>query len=140
MIARATKPGEIAPLLHFKDDAVKYFPCDRGQWVQWLVSAVKSDDVFIAIETKQNKIKSYFVVANTVEPPICDYTNIIYAYCKDPMSVSIFSKLIIEWSLSKNARRVVWWTATDAEPPVAEWKESNRFQRIASVWQHVLEQ
>jgi len=139
MIARATRPEEIAPLLHFKDDAEKYFPCDRGQWIQWLVGAINSEDVFVAIETKQEKIKSYFVVANTVEPPICDYVNIIYAYCTNPVSIATFAKLIIEWSLSKNAKRVVWWTAIDAVAPVSDWNETNKFQRIANVWQYILE-
>jgi len=94
---------EIAQILKTDDPIDRIFPCEKGEWIQWLNQNVNHPDLYIIGRVINGSLKSYAVAVNTVGPPLSDMITIIFMSGLDKG----FIKKIKGWAGEKHAKRVV---------------------------------
>ena len=77
-------PDDIAKILTMDDHIEDFFPCDKGEWVQFLQSMVDNPG-FLIIGTD----KSYLVAVNNVQRPVSDQVFILMFYSDNDFESSI---------------------------------------------------
>jgi len=95
---------DIARILTFDDHIEDSFPCDKGEWVQWLMGLV-DDPRYLIIGAE----KSYLVAVDTIQMPISDSVNIIFGYSKEG-NIPELIKEVKEWAKGRGAKRVLYVT------------------------------
>lgn len=105
MIKRLKTKEEIAKLLGLQDNAEEYFPCSRGEWIQWLGERADSPKVAIWARFKDDEcISSYVVAFDMVNLPLSRHVFIVYL--SSLLEFKEFLDPIIEWSRSLGATSV----------------------------------
>jgi len=102
---RKFKVEDITRIMQMDDHVEDSFPCDKGQWVQWLISIV-NDPRYLVIGTD----KSYLVAVDAVMPPVSNSVNIIFCFSKDG-SVAKMKDAVSEWAIKQGAKRVYFITS-----------------------------
>jgi len=73
---------DIVALLDLEDNIEDYFPCDKGEWNQWLMQIIMVENtrikVWLALE--KEVIQGYIVVVDNRNLPISDDFFIMYVY------------------------------------------------------------
>ena len=106
-IERITEPEQVASLLRFEDNAEDCFPCDRGEWIQWLMKAVVSPKMLIIRVVENGQTTGYLVAQNQVSPPLTDSVYVIYSY--SPKNVEKNKEALEslkEWSIECGAKKI----------------------------------
>lgn len=99
---------DIARIMNVEDDIERFFPCDKGEWVQWLMGQVENPNIFIAGDVG-DEIKSYIVACNAVMPPVSNSICIVMFYSSGDIESNMeLVKLLNKWSREKGAREVVF--------------------------------
>ena len=97
---------DIAKILHLNDNVTDYFPCDKGEWVQWLIQNVDNPDLFIMGVVEDGEVTGYIVAINSVKPPLDDSVYVLYAWSAGFEMNKKILKNLIDWSKEKNARSI----------------------------------
>ncbi|MCK4817859.1 hypothetical protein KA005_18960 [bacterium] len=100
---RKLKTTDIAQILKMDDPIDKIFPCEKGEWIQWLNQNVDHPELYIIGKAINGSLKSYAVAVNTVGPPLSDAVSIIFMSESDKR----FIKRIKSWARKKQAKKVV---------------------------------
>lgn len=74
---------DIAKIMRLEDpDFLESFPCDLGEWVQYLIKMVDNPNFYICGSVENGELLGYVVAVNAVLPPVSKFVNI--AYYKSP--------------------------------------------------------
>ena len=120
---------EIAKLLGVQDDVEDYIPCSRGEWVQWLVSQAENERIGIwANLDGADRINSYIVVFNNVEPPISNSLFIPYVWSVlgQEENEEVLAE-VMRWGQERGAKKI---RAMTMEP---EKLEKYGFNKVAEI-------
>ena len=93
---------DIAQILKMDDPIDKIFPCEKGEWIQWLNQNIDHPNLYIIGHVINGSLKSYAVAMNTVVPPLSDMITIIFISELDKK----FIKKIKDWAREKQAKKV----------------------------------
>ena len=93
---------DIVKIQRMNDHIEDHFPCDKGEWVQWLISIVDHPKfLIIGNET------SYLVASNNIMRPVSDTIGIIFFHSKTPFEENIkIRDWVNEWALECGTRKV----------------------------------
>ena len=106
---------DIVKILKVDDEIEKHFPCDKGQWNQWLMSEADNPNFLIAGEV-DGDIKSYIVVRNGVEPPVSYSVSIGMFYSSGDFDKNIeLRDFVNDWARGKGAREVLFQVKDEKE-------------------------
>ena len=98
MIKRLDSSG-IAQILKFNDRIEDYFPCDKGEWVQWLMENVDNPRVLI-IGNKD----VYLVAVDAVMKPLSDFVSILFCYSEKGFDKNMEVKTMLDdWAKERGA-------------------------------------
>ena len=100
------KVEDIAKILHLDDNVTDYFPCEKGEWVQWLVEKAEDPRVLVLGNIEDNKITGYFVALSNIIPPVFDYVSVIFIW--SPFSHKTTLSLIDagkKWTIEIGSKR-----------------------------------
>lgn len=76
---RRLEPDDIAQILQMEDNNLeRVLACEKGEFVQWLMSNVNNERLLILGRVEANKLISYCAVVNTMFPPICTVVSMLY--------------------------------------------------------------
>ena len=95
---------DIAQILKMDDPIGDVFPCDRGEWVQWLNQYIENEEVYMIGLSENGKLKSYAVAVSMIAPPLSNSVSIIFM--SDPMDKR-FREAVKEWTKQKGAKIVM---------------------------------
>ena len=111
-IERIIDAGGIAKILKLEDNIEECFPCTRGEWIQWLMSVVDQlDKIYIMGITTNEKLTGYFVVVNSVLPPLCDSVFALYSYSPKNVNENIEGLLLLkDWAKEQGAKSIKFMT------------------------------
>lgn len=73
-------------------------PCEKSQWVQWLVSMADNEKINISGEIIDDKITGYMVLVDNILPPVFSCCSLLYLW--SPHSHRITMALVdaaMEW-------------------------------------------
>jgi len=133
-IKKVDDPYEVAKLIKFKDNAEECFPCERGEWIQWLVDAVKSPKLCLYIQYKEGfRIAGYAVAMDAVFPPLSDSVDLIYITGGDETVKSLLRHLA-RWAKSCRAAKIMCRTPVDAG--FSELLRRSDFCKTGELWEH----
>ena len=94
--------NDIAGILKLNDGVENIFPCDRGEWVQWLMANKDNPKVLIIGDGK-----SYLVAVDTVQRPLNDSVTIIFFYSKSKFEDNIKNiKVLNDWAKEIGAKQI----------------------------------
>jgi len=92
----------ITKILQMDDHVENSFPCDKGQWVQWLISVV-DDPRYLIIGTE----KSYLVAVNNIQRPLSDHVFILFFYSENDFESSIeIRDCLNDWALECGTTKI----------------------------------
>ena len=98
---------EIAGVLQLKDNVMKSFPCDKGEWVQWLISNVENPGVLIIGNFIGGEIKSYLVALDNVRLPLSAHVNILFFYSGSDIDSNMeIRDMLNAWAREKGANAI----------------------------------
>ena len=98
---------EIAGILQLKDNFMESFPCDKGEWVQWLISNVENPRILIIGNVIDNEIKSYLVAHDSVMLPLSDHVFILFFYSGSDIDSNMeIRDMLNDWARSKGANAI----------------------------------
>jgi len=94
--------NDIAKILQMDDHVEDFFPCDKGEWVQWLQSIVENPR-FLIIGTET----SYLVAVNNVQRPVSDHVFILFFHSKSPLEQNLeIRDYLNEWALECGTKKI----------------------------------
>ncbi len=88
----------------------KFFPCEKGEFIQWLVSQSENSNIFIYgnIEV-DGRLNGFMVAANGAFKPISDVVSILYFKTSDDFEVNEKIKFELNnWAKEKGAKRITF--------------------------------
>ena len=103
---RKLEVEDIAGIMHLEGDNVtENFPCDPGEWVQWLVSNAENPRVLIIGNAIDGEIKSYLVAMDNVMLPLSVQVQILHFYSGGGLdeNIAIFD-MLNNWARGKGAK------------------------------------
>lgn len=95
---------DIAQILRMDDPIGEVFPCDRGEWVQWLNQYVDNPDVHIIGISDENMLISYAVAVSMIAPPLSNAISIIFM--SEPLDMR-YHEEIKDWARQRGADAVM---------------------------------
>lgn len=95
---------DIAGIIEFDDHLSDFFPCEKGEWIQWLVQNV-DDPRYLIIGTDN----SYLVAVDTIERPVSDFVSIIFCYSQEG-NVADLKDAVSQWGEERGASKVQFVT------------------------------
>jgi len=101
---------DIAKLLKIDDDVTDYFPCDRGEWVQFLISQSRNPDMFIIGAIEKDSPVGYMVAVNNVKPPLSDCVSVLFSKTAGTEENNKALGMLIEWAKEKGAKSIQFVT------------------------------
>ena len=90
---------DIAKILDCEDEIENYFPCDRGEWIQWLMSIVDNPKYFIA-GVIEDGVVGYVVAVDNAVKPFGDHVFIRFFHSSKNIEID----MEIKAALNKQAR------------------------------------
>jgi len=98
---------EIAGIMQLKDNFMESFPCEKGEWVQWLISNVENPRVLIVGNVIDGEIKSYLVALDNVIPPLSVQVHILFFYSGGDMEQNMaMINMLNNWAKEKGALKI----------------------------------
>ena len=98
---------EIVGILQLKDNFMKSFPCDKGEWVQWLISNVENPEILIIGSVIGGEIKSYLVALDGVRLPLSVQVHILFFYSDGALDVNMEIRgMLNDWARAKGAKAI----------------------------------
>ena len=101
MIKKLTT-NDIAQILTMNDPIDEIFPCDRGEWVQWLNQYIDNPEIYMIGRSNNDRLISYAVAVNMVAPPLSNTIAIIFMSELDKE----FIETIKLWGREKSAQKI----------------------------------
>jgi len=102
MIKKLTT-NDIAQILTMDDPIDEIFPCDKGEWIQWLNQYIENPEIYIIGKSDNGRLISYAVAVNMVSPPLSDMVTIIFM---SELDEEFIEKIKI-WAKEKKAKKVI---------------------------------
>lgn len=98
---------DIAKILSLDDPIEQIFPCDKGEWVQWLMQNIENPEILIIGRVSSDELDFYAVAVNYVLKPLSDSIGVIL-FSKGAETNSHIREQIIEWGKKKGAKKVIF--------------------------------
>ena len=92
--------GDIIKILKMDDHIEELFPCDKGEWIQWLMGILENPR-FLIVGTED----SYLVASDNVMLPISASVSILMCYSNEG-NVKELKDAVSKWALNCGAREV----------------------------------
>jgi len=107
MTIKQLEVEEIAGILQLDDDATESFPCEKGEWVQWLISNMENPGVLIIGNIVDSGIKSYLVAVDSVMPPLSIQVNILFFYSSGDTDKNMeMINMLNDWARKRGALKI----------------------------------
>jgi len=107
MTIKKLEVEEIAGIMQLNDSVTESFPCEKGEWVQWLISNVENPRVLIIGNVIDSEIKSYLVALDSVVPPLSIQVNILFFYSGGDMDGNMaMINTLNNWAKKRGAVKV----------------------------------
>ena len=98
---------DIAGIMRLDDGITESFPCERGEWVQWLISNIENPRVLIVGNIIDGEIKSYLVAVDGVRPPLSVQVHILFFYSRRDIDANIkIFDMLNDWARERGALKV----------------------------------
>lgn len=98
---------EIAGIMQLEDNATGSFPCEKGEWVQWLISNVENPRVLIIGNVIAREIKSYLVALDSVMLPLSVQVHVLFFYSGGDIDANIeIFDMLNGWAREKGAKTI----------------------------------
>ena len=98
---------ETAGIMQLKDNFMESFPCDKGEWVQWLISNVENPEILIIGSVIGGEIKSYLVALDGVRLPLSVQVHILFFYSDGALDVNMEIRgMLNDWARAKGAKTI----------------------------------
>lgn len=98
---------EIAGIMQLEDDAMETFPCEKGEWVQWLISNVENPGILIIGNIIDGEIKSYLVALDNVILPVSNQVEILFFYSDGDIDFNMTIRdMLNDWAREKGAKAI----------------------------------
>lgn len=95
---------DIAKILNLDDPKLtEVFPCEKGEWVQWLIQHIDNPGFFIRGVFEKDKLIGYLVAVNAFVPPINKAITVLYSKTAGMEANHAVLDELIEWSKEKGA-------------------------------------
>ena len=102
---------EIAKIMQLDDEKLTQgFPCEVGEWVQFLVQHVDNPNIFMMGEIEDDKLIGYFVAINAIAPPLNNSVSVLYSKTAGKEINKAFLDTLIDWSKEKGATSIDFLT------------------------------
>jgi len=101
MIKKLTT-NDIAQILTMDDPIDEVFPCDKGEWVQWLNQYIDNPELYMIGQSDNGRLISYAVAVSTIAPPLSNTVVIIFM---SELDKEFIEKIKI-WANEKGAKKV----------------------------------
>ena len=105
---------EIVQILDFSDPIEQIFPCDRGEWVQFLMQNFEHPEIFVIGRVDKDLLTAYAVVANMVGKPLSNAVSILFA-SEYAVGDEKIKESIISWAKEKGAQKVIFQASDRAD-------------------------
>jgi len=140
IIKKTNLVKDITQILSLQDDHLeKQIPCDKGEWVQWLVQNIENDRIGIWTikDDNEGRVKAYVVAVDAMNPPISDSVVILYSSVYSSIgeegNQEVMEK-IKEWSRERGAKKITiqtWYPRIMSTYGFVEFgKEEGTFMRL----------
>ena len=107
---------EIARMSRLDDNVESFFPCDKGEWIQFLIKNVEHPNLFIWGDVVGNTIKAYAVAINSVQPPLSNSVTLLMHYSNNAFdSTMALKEELNKWAKEKGAKRVLFIVNTESD-------------------------
>jgi len=103
---RKLEAKEIVQIMDFTDPIEQIFPCDRGEWVQWLMQNSGHQEVLM-IGRVEDRLISYAVIINQVFKPLSNVVSILFVSELATEDQEIKEQIIF-WAKEKGAEKVIF--------------------------------
>ena len=98
---------EIARIMQLEDNIEESFPCEKGEWVQWLISNVDNPRVLIIGNIIDGEIKCYLVAMDNVVLPLSIQVNILFFYSRADMEQNMaIINMLKDWTKKRGALKI----------------------------------
>ena len=95
---------EITQILNIPDESP--LPCDKGQWVQWLVSQVENPKVKITGKVNDaRRLIAYIVILDNIILPLFDNIVALHIWTMDHRDTHELAQVFIDWGRKIGAKR-----------------------------------
>jgi len=98
---------DIAKIMYLKDEELTQgFPCEVGEWVQFLIQHVDNPNIFMMGEKEGDELIGYFVAINAIAPPLNNSVSVLYSKTAGKEINKAFLDALIDWSKEKGATSI----------------------------------
>jgi len=98
---------EIAGIMQLDDGKLtEVFPCEIGEWVQFLIQHVDNPNIFMMGEIEDDKLTGYFIAINAIAPPVNNSVSVLYSKTAGKEINKAFLDALIDWSKEKGASSI----------------------------------
>ena len=98
------KVEDIAGIMQLDDpDLTGAFPCERGEWVQFLIQNVDNPNFFMMGEIEDGKLTGYFIAINAIAPPVNNSVSVLYSRTAGKEINKDFLTALTGWAKEKGA-------------------------------------
>ena len=98
---------EIARIMQLEDNIEESFPCEKGEWVQWLIDNIDNPRILIIGNVIDNEIKSYLIALDSVVPPLSIQVNILFFYSRADMEQNMaIINMLKDWTKKRGALKI----------------------------------
>jgi len=95
---------EITQILNISDESP--LPCNKGQWVQWLVSQANNPKLKIAGKVNETgRLIAYIVILDNVIPPLFDNIVTLHIWTTDHRDTHELAQVFTDWGRKIGAKR-----------------------------------
>lgn len=95
---------DIAGIMQLEDDVLtEVFPCELGEWVQFLVQNVANPNFFMMGVTEEDKLLGYFIAINAIAPPVSNCISVLYSKTAGMENNKAVLDALIAWAKEKGA-------------------------------------
>lgn len=98
---------EIAKILYLNDDKLtQVFPCEVGEWTQFLMQHIDNPNFFMRGVLEDNKLIGYLVAVSSIIPPVNKSITVLYSKTAGTEANHAVLDELIEWSQEKGAASI----------------------------------
>ena len=98
---------DIAKIMYLDDDKLtEAFPCELGEWVQFLIQNVDNPNIFMLGEKEGDELIGYLIAINAIAPPVNNSVSILYSKTAGKEINKAFLAALIDWSKEKGGSSI----------------------------------
>ena len=98
---------DIAKIMYLEDDKLtEVFPCELGEWVQFLIQNADNPNIFMLGEKDGGELIGYFVAINAIALPVNNSVSVLYSKTAGKEINKAFLDALIDWSKEKGATSI----------------------------------